>query len=120
MQDVYYWMQGNISTGDVVQGLYMIWNLTLIVIHIADKSPEFFQSLGIAKQALSVMDDPQDMGDQEEAKELKVHTGEIIFDNVTFHYDGEKKLFQNKHIQIRGSEKVGLVGYTQVNPLLSI
>jgi ATP-binding cassette subfamily B protein len=42
---------------------------------------------------------------------LKIHNGEIIFENVSFHY-GEKKLFSNKHAHIRGGEKVGLVGFT--------
>jgi ATP-binding cassette subfamily B protein len=42
---------------------------------------------------------------------LVVKQGEIIFDNVSFQY-GEKKLFNNKSIHIRGGEKVGLVGYS--------
>lgn len=69
------------------------------------------QSFGIAKQAYSVMLDPQDMRDKLDAKELKIRSGEIIFDNVAFQY-GEKKLFENKHVHIRGGEKVGLVGFT--------
>lgn len=55
--------------------------------------------------------DPQDMGDKPDARELKISSGEIVFDNVSFHY-GEKKLFENKHVQICGGERVGLVGYT--------
>jgi ATP-binding cassette subfamily B protein len=57
------------------------------------------------------MCDPQDVGDKPNAKTLKICRGEIIFDNVSFHY-GEKKLFENLHVQIQGGEKVGLVGYT--------
>ncbi|HEY4831541.1 MAG TPA: ATP-binding cassette domain-containing protein, partial [Waddliaceae bacterium] len=59
----------------------------------------------------SVIRDPQDMGDKPDARELKISSGEIVFDNVSFHY-GEKKLFENKHVQICGGERVGLVGYT--------
>jgi ATP-binding cassette subfamily B protein len=57
------------------------------------------------------MRDPQDMGDKPDAKELKISSGEIVFDNVSFHY-GEKKLFTNKQAKIHGRERVGLVGYT--------
>lgn len=87
--------------------------------------PLTFQSFGNAKQAYSVMLDPQDMGDKPKANKLKVRTGEIIFDNVSFHY-GEKKLFENKHAKIHGGEKVGLVGFTGagkstfINLILSI
>jgi ATP-binding cassette subfamily B protein len=57
------------------------------------------------------MRDPQDVKDKADAKELKVRSGEIIFDNVSFRY-GDKKLFENKQVHIRGGEKVGLVGFT--------
>lgn len=40
-----------------------------------------------------------------------VKQGEIIFENVSFQY-GEKKLFNNKDVHIKGGEKVGLVGYS--------
>jgi ATP-binding cassette, subfamily B, bacterial len=108
---VFYWMRGTLSTGEVVQGLYTIWNVSLMVLLIADRSPEFFQALGVARQALSIMKDPQDIADKPDAKQLKIQNGEIIFENVSFHY-GEKKLFENKHARIRGGEKVGLVGFT--------
>jgi ATP-binding cassette subfamily B protein len=108
---IFYWMSGKISTGEVVQLFYTVWNVSLVMLRIADMAPEFFQALGIATQALSIMQDPQDLGDRPNAQELQISTGEIVFDNVDFHY-GEKKLFRNKHVRIRGKEKVGLVGFT--------
>jgi ATP-binding cassette, subfamily B, bacterial len=108
---IFYWMHGKISTGEVVQGLYTIWNLSMVVLLIADTAPEFFQSLGIAKQALSIMQDPQDILDPPHAVDLSIKHGEIIFENVSFCY-GEKKIFQNKNLRIDAGEKVGLVGYS--------
>jgi ATP-binding cassette subfamily B protein len=106
-----YWLHGKISTGEVTQGLYTIWNVSMVVLMVADKAPEFFQSLGIAKQALSVMQDPSDILDPPHAGDLSVTKGEILFENVSFGY-GEKKVFQNKNVKIRAGEKVGLVGYS--------
>jgi ATP-binding cassette subfamily B protein len=108
---IFYWMSEKISTGEVVQLFYTVWNVSLVMLHIADMAPQFFQALGIATQALSVMQDPQDLGDHPNAQELQISNGEIVFDNVDFYY-GEKKLFRNKHVRIRGKEKVGLVGFT--------
>jgi ATP-binding cassette, subfamily B, bacterial len=88
-----------------------MWNIAAIMWAVGGALPVFFQAFGIAKQAYSVMLDPQDMGDKPDAKELKIKKGEIVFDNVSFHY-GEKKLFSNKHAHILGGEKVGLVGFT--------
>jgi ATP-binding cassette subfamily B protein len=106
-----YWMHGKISTGEVIQLFYTIWNLSMVVWVIADKAPEFFQSVGIAKQALCMMQNPQDILDFPQAKELSVKHGEIVFENVSFCY-GEKKIFQNKNLRISAGEKVGLVGYS--------
>ena len=83
----------------------------MILWTVGTSLPVVFQSFGIAKQAYSAMRDPNDLGDKLGAKDLIVNKGEIKFDNVTFHY-GQKKLFENKHVHIKGGEKVGLVGYT--------
>lgn len=108
---IFYWLHGNISTGEVVQGLYTIWNVSLVLLLIADKSPEFFQALGIIKQAISVMEDPQDVIDLPDAVDLVIKQGEIVFDNVSFCY-GERQIFQNKNLRISAGERVGLVGYS--------
>jgi ATP-binding cassette subfamily B protein len=108
---IYLWLHHQITTGEVAQVFGTMWNIAAIMWAVGGALPLFFQSIGIAKQAYSLMLDPQDMGDKPDAQELKIRTGEIIFDDVSFHY-GEKKLFSNKQAHIRGGEKVGLVGFT--------
>ena len=108
---IFSWIKGKITTGEIIQIFNTTWNMIFIMWFAGEAIPTFFQSIGIAKQALSVMQDPQDVLDLPGASPLVVKQGEIIFDNVSFHY-GEKKLFNNKSIHIRGGEKVGLVGYS--------
>ena len=108
---IYLWIHNQISTGQVVQVFTTMWGLSLILWTVGSSLPLLFQTLGIAKQAYTVMLDPQDIGDKSNAQPLNISSGEIVFDDVTFQY-GEKKLFENKRVQIRGGEKIGLVGYT--------
>jgi ATP-binding cassette subfamily B protein len=108
---LYLWTIDQISTGQVIQVFATMWNIAATMWAVGSALPVFFQSLGLAKQAYSVMCDSQDIGDKSDAQPLKISTGEIAFDNVSFHY-GEKHLFKNKHVLIRGGERVGLVGYT--------
>lgn len=108
---IFYWMHGKISTVEVVQLFYTIGNVGNIIWEVSSQVPTFFQSLGIARQALSVMHDPQDILDCPGAIELSVARGEIVFEDVSFCY-GEKKVFQNKNVRIGAGEKVGLVGYS--------
>ena len=108
---IYLWLHNRISTGEVVQVFNTGWNITMLLWSIGTTLPALFQSFGIAKQAYSVMCDPQDIKDIPGAQTLIVSSGEIVFDNVSFRY-GDKHLFRDKHVHIRGGEKVGLVGYT--------
>jgi ATP-binding cassette subfamily B protein len=108
---LFYWRHGAISTGEVVQLFYTISSLAMVIWVVTSLAPEFFQSLGIAKQALAVMRDPQDILDLPRAVDLSVERGEIRFENVSFRY-GERQIFRDKSLQIRAGEKVGLVGYS--------
>jgi ATP-binding cassette, subfamily B, bacterial len=108
---LYLWVHNHISTGQVVQVFTSMWNITIILWTVGSALPVLFQSFGIAKQAYTMMCDPQDIGDKPDAQNLKVSSGEIVFDHVFFRY-GTKKLFENKHVDIRGGERIGLVGYT--------
>lgn len=116
---VIYWKNGKISTGVVVQLFYTVMNLAIVIWLVADRAPEFFQSLGIAKQAFSIMQDSQDVKDLPGAQELSVKKGEILFENVSFCY-GKKTIFQNKNFLIKAGEKVGLVGYSGAGKSTSI
>ncbi len=108
---IHLWMRGSISTGEIAQIFNTTWNITMILWVAGTAIPGLFQSIGIAKQALTLMHHPKDVIDIPKATPLKVSTGEIIFDKVSFNYVG-KKLFQNKDLHIKGGEKVGLVGYS--------
>ncbi|HAB99413.1 MAG TPA: ABC transporter ATP-binding protein [Parachlamydiales bacterium] len=108
---IYLWLHHQISTGEVAQVFGTMWNIAAIMWAVGGALPLFFQSFGIAKQAYSVMLDPQDILDKPKAKELQIKAGEIIFKHVSFQY-GKKKLFKNVQAHIRGGEKVGLVGFT--------
>ncbi|MGD0665220.1 MAG: ABC transporter ATP-binding protein [Rhabdochlamydiaceae bacterium] len=105
------WFQEKISTGEVIQVFNTTFNVIMALWFAGEMIPQFFQSVGIASQALSVMEDPQDVLDPPGAKPLKVAKGEIVFENVSFHY-GVKQLFHNKAVHIKAGEKVGLVGYS--------
>jgi ATP-binding cassette subfamily B protein len=108
---IYLWLHNQITTGQVVQVFTMMFSLSTILWGVGLEFPVLFQAFGILKQAYALMLDPQDIADQSGAEKLKVSSGEILFDNVSFHY-GKRKLFENKHVRIREGEKVGLVGFT--------
>ena len=58
-----YWTQNKITTGEVIQVFNTTFNVIMILWISGDLLPQFFKSFGIASQALSVMNDPQDVID---------------------------------------------------------
>lgn len=106
------WQKGLITTGEVVFIFNTTWNIAMMVWMLGLELPDFIRDIGICSQALSIIQDSHDIADAPGAKPLKVSQGEIIFDNVTFHYEEKKKLFQNKNIIIKAGERVGLVGFS--------
>ena len=73
---------------------------------------EFNKAVGRCKQSLMSLMLPLDIQDKQGATILTCDRGQITFDNVKFHYKGTEPLFQNKSIEIKAGQKVGLVGYS--------
>ncbi len=108
---IWFWAKGRITTGEVAQIFTTTWNMIWMVWMASSEIPTLFQALGISRQALTVMHDPQDLHDRRGALPLNVTAGEILFDNVSFQYS-EHRLFRKKSVAIPGGQKVGLVGYS--------
>lgn len=109
---LYSWQKGELTAGEVVFIFNTTWNITMMAWLAGLELPQIFKEIGICKQALTVIQDPHDIVDTLDAKPLKVTQGEIVFDNVTFRYQKNQKLFQNKNITLHAGQKVGLVGFS--------
>ena len=73
---------------------------------------ELNTAVGKCKQSLLALFGPLNIKDIENASDLIVPKGEIIFVGVKFHYKSIDPLFQNISINIQSGQKVGLVGYS--------
>ncbi len=68
--------------------------------------PRFFQELGICQQSLSLINMPIKVLDRRNAH------GKIEFQNVTFRYEKNSNIFEDKNIIIKPKQKIGLVGFS--------
>ncbi len=109
---IYLYGKGLVSIGDfaLILGLsmetgHMMW-LTM------SEVDEFNKSVGRCKQSLMALMLPLEILDKPNASTLNCIQGKITFDQVKFDYKGTEPLFQNKSIEIKAGQKVGLVGYS--------
>ncbi len=88
-----------------IRVIEMIWNS-------ANQLIRFSSEVGTCKQALNVISRDHEIKDAQDAENLHIHKGEIIFDNVSFSHQHNDELFKNKNLKIEAGSKVGLVGFS--------
>lgn len=103
---------GTITVGDF--SLVLAMNITVLdaLWRITLAYSQFSTSFGRITQALRALNVVPTLQDLPQALPLKVSKGEIVFENVTFTYQGAPILFANKSLIIPAGQKVGLVGYS--------
>jgi ATP-binding cassette subfamily B protein len=107
------WKNSEITTGNIAAILAISINSVLLMWWMAYESLFFFMELGKAKQAMFLLNEPHEIQDIENAKNLVLNKNgsEIKFLNVSFGYN-DKKFFKNINLTIPHGQKIGLVGFS--------
>jgi ATP-binding cassette subfamily B multidrug efflux pump len=69
-----------------------------------------FENVGTVQDGIKSISLPRLVDDRPDAEELVVGKGEIVFDDVRFHYGKQKGVIEELTLTIRPGEKVGIVG----------
>ncbi len=72
----------------------------------------FLESLAAFKSAFSLMREAPCVIDPPDAVDLKILSGEIVLQNISFSYDPNKPVFNNLNLHIPPGQKVGVVGHS--------
>lgn len=103
--------KGKISVGDFALILGLSMELGHMMWFTMFQVDQFNQALGKCKQSLNSLFITHEIEDKSE-KQLVIHSGQIVFSSVKFHYKGTESLFKDKSVTIEAGQKVGLVGYS--------
>lgn len=68
-------------------------------------------SMASAERIFEIMDIAPNIIEDEDAKDMEIK-GEVEFKNVSFSYDGKRKVLDNISFKVKPGEKVALVGHT--------
>lgn len=105
------WQAGWVSTGDFVFVIFATVNLLFNMWFLAMELPNLFREIGVANQALTLVQKPHGIVDRTQQK-LKVSQGVIEFHNVSFGYHAKAQVFKSKSVRIESGQKIGLVGFS--------
>ena len=110
---IYQWKNGDLSAGEIATALAMALRLNGLMNWIMWEMAGLFENIGVVQDGMKMISIPNEIKDLNNANELKITKGEIIFKNVNFSYDkGNEhiKILHDFNLHIRSGEKIGLIG----------
>jgi ATP-binding cassette subfamily B protein len=104
------WQRGAATTGEVV----LVCTLGLSVLHatrdLAVALVDVTQHMARLSEALATLLIPHELRDHPEAPPLIKRGASVTFDDISFNYPGERKVFVKFSLRIAAGERIGLIG----------
>lgn len=102
-----------ITPGDYALIFMVNFKIIDILFDISNISRNFMTNWGVLKNSVNYLEKVEIIEYKANKKDLKLEEKpNIVFDKVTFGYEGSRILFDNFSLNIKKGEKVGLVGYS--------
>ena len=104
-------IRGAITVADYTAYLLYVSTLLTSVRRIVEFTEQFQQGMTGIERFFEIMDAPIDIYDLPDAEELGDVRGEIVFEDVSFHYEDDKReVLSHINLAVHAGENVALVG----------
>ncbi|KAF1938931.1 hypothetical protein EJ02DRAFT_425294 [Clathrospora elynae] len=103
---------GRKPVGNLVT-LIMYWHTMTSPLYVLSYSYRHISSSLIdAERLLQLLNSKPTVADKDGAKDIVVHTGEVEFKDVDFHYDERKPIIKGVNLKAEGGQTIAFVGET--------
>ncbi|MFT5894673.1 MAG: ATP-binding cassette subfamily B multidrug efflux pump [bacterium] len=107
---IWLWDAGHTGAGALAVSIGLVLRMHGMSHWIMWELSGLFESIGIIYDGMAMLSTRQDIIDKPDAIDLAVPKGAIIFDQVRFHYGRDTGAIDALNLNIKGGEKIGLVG----------
>lgn len=107
---IWLWLDSAISVGAIAIAVSLALRINGMSKWIMWEIGSLFENIGTVIDGMKMLSKPVDVTDKPNAPSLEIDKGEIVFDQVRFHYGEKKGVIENLNLTIKAGEKVGLVG----------
>ncbi len=107
---IWLWYNKLATPGDFILVLILGQSINGALKNVGNLMNRLNQSLGTITEGLETLLVPHGVLDVPKSKPLKVTSGKIEFQNISFAYEGRKNVLHDFYLDIKPGEKVGLVG----------
>ncbi|MGF1562254.1 MAG: ABC transporter ATP-binding protein [Geminicoccaceae bacterium] len=104
------WGAGTITVGAIALAVGLVIRINNLAGWIMWVVTSIFENIGTVQEGMETISRTYDVVDKPNAPALKVERGEIVFEDVGFHYGKGGGIIENLNLRIEAGEKVGLVG----------
>ncbi|HRY36316.1 MAG TPA: ABC transporter ATP-binding protein [Candidatus Magasanikbacteria bacterium] len=99
-----------LTIGDFVMIQAYVVMIMMNVWGLGRSIQRLYESMADATEMTAIITKETEVKDIENAKNIKVTKGEIVFDKVNFGYKENNKIFENFSLTVKDNEKLALVG----------
>jgi ATP-binding cassette subfamily B multidrug efflux pump len=104
------WTHGQVAVGTVAMALPLAWQIINVSGWVAWQVTAIFENIGVVQEGMMTIAQPIGLLDRPQAAELAVTRGEIVFEDVRFHYGRASGVLEKFSLKVAPGEKIGLVG----------
>lgn len=110
---LYLWSEGRASAGDIAFVLTSFFLLQGYLRDIGQHIRNLQRSVNDMEELVELQGQPLGVADRPSARPIRIGSGGIEFEHVTFHYGSHRlPLYRDFSVSIRPGERVGLVGHS--------
>ena len=104
------WMAGAATTGEIAAAMGLVFRLNQMSGYMMFNINGLIRSFATVQDATGTISVKASIADAPDAVVMARAKGELIFENVTFHYGKGDGIIENFNLHIRPGERVALVG----------
>ena len=106
------WTRGQVGVGAVAAATAMALRLNGISHWVMWEMANLFEQVGTVQDGINTLSRPQSVVDRPDAVPLRVQSGELRFEDLSFRYGATSgpRVVDRLTLQVRPGEKIGLVG----------
>lgn len=106
----YFIMKGTMNYADLVAFTLYVTTFITPVKKLVNFVEQFMQGMAGFSRFLELMRTEADIQDQPDAQDISKAEGSIVFEDVSFRYEGNDDLLRNINLQIKAGENFAFVG----------
>ena len=104
------WMSGAATTGEIAAAMGLVFRLNQMSGHMMFNLNGLIRSFATVQDATGTISVKPEIADAPAAVPMPRAKGDIVFDNVSFHYGQGGGVIENFNLHIRPGERVALIG----------